>query len=97
MPGAIEYHAVPLPETIAHEFTDLQNEVGVSIKRWLKCHGKAVRPKLTESQKQELQHCFKLMDGDGSGAIDAEELASAIYPDGDIVQEKETAGRSAVR
>lgn len=38
----------------------------------------AVKPKLTALQKAELLECFELMDGDGSGAIDAPELSAAF-------------------
>jgi hypothetical protein len=37
-----------------------------------------LRPKLSEEQKQQLKECFGLMDADGSGAIDAEELDKAF-------------------
>jgi Ca2+-binding EF-hand superfamily protein len=33
-----------------------------------------VRPKLTEQQKLEMKEAFGLMDLDGSGAIDVDEL-----------------------
>lgn len=36
------------------------------------------RPKLTDEQKAQLRTCFDLMDADGSGAIDAEELSEAF-------------------
>eukprot|EP00798_Chlamydomonas_sp_ICE-L_P009038 gene9038-16160_t len=70
--------AVPLPETTGVEMADINNDLFIQTKKWLKAHGKGVRPKLTETQKQELQQCFKLMDEDGSGAIDAEELGAAF-------------------
>ncbi|MCO5607412.1 hypothetical protein L7F22_061608 [Adiantum nelumboides] len=44
----------------------------------VKAHGKVVRPELTKKQKQELKECFDLIDADGSGAIDAEELVTAF-------------------
>lgn len=37
-----------------------------------------VRPKLTKGQKIQLKECFELMDADGSGAIDADELFAAF-------------------
>ncbi|KAH7296667.1 hypothetical protein KP509_26G033400 [Ceratopteris richardii] len=45
---------------------------------WLRAHGKTVRPELTKKQKQELKECFDLIDTDGSGAIDADELLTAF-------------------
>ena len=36
------------------------------------------RPKLTDEQKAQLKTCFELMDADGSGAIDADELMDAF-------------------
>ena len=37
-----------------------------------------MRPKLTAEQTEQLAQCFDLMDADGSGAIDAEELGAAF-------------------
>lgn len=37
-----------------------------------------LRPKLNDEQKQQLEECFELMDADGSGAIDADELGAAF-------------------
>lgn len=36
------------------------------------------RPKLSDEQKAQLKTCFELMDADGSGAIDADELMDAF-------------------
>jgi hypothetical protein len=38
----------------------------------------ALRPKLSEEQQHQLEECFELMDADGSGAIDADELSAAF-------------------
>lgn len=38
----------------------------------------ALRPRLNEEQKAQLEECFELMDADGSGAIDADELGAAF-------------------
>lgn len=37
-----------------------------------------VKLSINEEQKHELQQCFRLMDSDGSGAIDAHELNNAF-------------------
>ncbi|GAX79997.1 hypothetical protein CEUSTIGMA_g7437.t1 [Chlamydomonas eustigma] len=50
----------------------------LDMSRWMKKHGKLVRPKLTDKQYEELQQVFKLMDDDGSGAIDIDELGAAF-------------------
>lgn len=52
--------------------------VSVSIANWLRKHGHAVPPSLTKQERGQLAECFKLMDGDGSGAIDVDELYSAF-------------------
>ena len=52
--------------------------VSVSIEDWLRKHGRAVRPALTKQERAQLVECFALMDGDGSGAIDVEELYRAF-------------------
>lgn len=46
--------------------------------RWLRSHGKTVRPRLSRLDARILPLCFRLMDLDGSGAIDADELAVAL-------------------
>jgi Ca2+-binding EF-hand superfamily protein len=38
----------------------------------------AVKPKLSEEQYKQLQLCFSLMDADGSGNIDNEEMGNAL-------------------
>lgn len=38
----------------------------------------ALRPRLNDEQKAQLEECFELMDADGSGAIDADELGAAF-------------------
>lgn len=52
--------------------------VSVSIADWLRKHGRAVHPSLTEAERAQLKECFALMDGDGSGAIDVNELYKAF-------------------
>lgn len=52
--------------------------VSVSIANWLRKHGHPVPPSLTKQERSQLAECFKLMDGDGSGAIDVDELYSAF-------------------
>jgi len=37
-----------------------------------------VRPKLTREQRLELMECFELIDEDGSGAIELDELMEAF-------------------
>lgn len=38
----------------------------------------SLRPKPSEEQRKQLEECFELMDADGSGAIDADELGAAF-------------------
>ncbi len=38
----------------------------------------SLKPKLTDAQRKQLGECFELMDADGSGAIDADELGAAF-------------------
>eukprot|EP00854_Cymbomonas_tetramitiformis_P008489 gene8489-10084_t len=52
--------------------------VPVAVATWLRKHGKAVRPELTNQQRVELKECFNLIDSDGSGAIGAGELMDAF-------------------
>ena len=53
------------------------------------CALQTVKPKLTEEQKANLRMCFRMMDADGSGAIDAEELDAAFRLLGLSVSRKE--------
>ena len=52
--------------------------LSVSIADWMRKHGYAVRPSLSKQERAQLAECFALMDGDGSGAIDVDELHSAF-------------------
>lgn len=52
--------------------------VSVSIADWMRKHGHAVPPSLTKQERAQLAECFALMDGDGSGAIDVDELYHAF-------------------
>eukprot|EP01023_Acetabularia_acetabulum_P047246 TRINITY_DN4969_c0_g1_i4.p3 TRINITY_DN4969_c0_g1~~TRINITY_DN4969_c0_g1_i4.p3 ORF type:complete len:166 (-),score=41.51 TRINITY_DN4969_c0_g1_i4:284-781(-) len=62
-----------------HEELDKVNvSLAVSTATWLRKHGKCPKPKLSDAQREQLQECFELMDQDGSGAIDADELGAAF-------------------
>lgn len=37
-----------------------------------------MKPKLSAEQKAQMKACFRLMDADGSGSVDASELSSAF-------------------
>ena len=50
----------------------------VSIADWLRRHGHPVRHSLTKQERAQLVECFTLMDRDGSGAIDFDELCCAF-------------------
>ncbi|KAK9847549.1 hypothetical protein WJX84_004965 [Apatococcus fuscideae] len=52
--------------------------LAMTVAVWLRKHGKLVKPKLTKQQRRDLRMCFELMDEDGSGRIDAEELGAAF-------------------
>eukprot|EP00899_Mesostigma_viride_P007199 jgi/Mesvir1/16480/Mv10038-RA.2 len=65
-PSALERKAL-LPS-----LTQIQNKI------WLKKRGIAIKPELTPAQHADLKECFELMDADGSGAIDADELMTAF-------------------
>ncbi|KAK9828591.1 hypothetical protein WJX72_000922 [[Myrmecia] bisecta] len=50
----------------------------ISIADWLRKHGHAVRPELSRRERGELEECFRLIDADGSGAIDVDEMFEAF-------------------
>lgn len=52
--------------------------VGDAVRRWLRVHGRTVRPRIGPKKVEELKLCFQMMDEDGSGAIDIEELSEAF-------------------
>ncbi|GFR48180.1 hypothetical protein Agub_g10028, partial [Astrephomene gubernaculifera] len=64
--------------TAKKDVAQVNADLYTSTSFWLKKHGKGVKPKLTDDQKEQLKECFELMDQDGSGAIDAEELGAAF-------------------
>ena len=39
---------------------------------------KSVRPELTPEQHEEIKQCFELMDVDGSGTVDVDEVHAAM-------------------
>ena len=45
---------------------------------WLRAHGKIPAHDLSSTQKEEIRECFKLLDADGSGALDVDELQMAF-------------------
>uniref|UniRef100_A0A1D2A1G0 EF-hand domain-containing protein n=1 Tax=Auxenochlorella protothecoides TaxID=3075 RepID=A0A1D2A1G0_AUXPR len=49
-----------------------------SIRKWLRVHGRTVRPRMTAQQLADMEMCFNMMDSDASGAIDASELSDAF-------------------
>ena len=50
----------------------------IAIAEWLRKRGKAIRPELTRAELDELEECFTMIDADGSGAIDVDELYKAF-------------------
>lgn len=54
--------------------------VGRKRVEWLKRHGiPPPPPALTGQQKLEIEECFRLLDEDGSGGLDADELYEAFH------------------
>lgn len=48
------------------------------IERWLRIHGRPPPPNISDQQRKELEQCFKLIDTDRGGTVDAAELGSAL-------------------
>ena len=72
------HHARPCPATTRKDIYDIDPQLYESHSKWLKSRGRGIRPHLTNEQKQELETVFHLMDEDGSGSIDTEELGAAF-------------------
>jgi Ca2+-binding EF-hand superfamily protein len=45
-------------------------------------HGKIIKPKLSDEEKQQLKMTFNLMDADGGGTIDGEVLLQRVKAQG---------------
>eukprot|EP00959_Pyramimonas_sp_CCMP1952_P294842 6166597-Pyramimonas_sp.AAC.1 len=56
----------------------LNVKVPFSVLKWLKKRRFKVPSELSNRQKEELTDCFKLIDADGSGAIDVDEMKKAF-------------------
>ncbi|GIL65673.1 hypothetical protein Vafri_19343 [Volvox africanus] len=67
-----------LHPTLKKDLFQVNADLYTAVSLWLRKHGKGVKPKLSDEQKQQMKECFELMDQDGSGAIDAEELGAAF-------------------
>lgn len=67
-----------LPPGTRSTVDQIDVNLSLSHKNWHSSHGHKVRPKLTKIQLEQLTECFSLMDADGSGAIDADELGAAL-------------------
>lgn len=67
-----------VPSGLRRELSQVNANLYTAVTVWLRKHGKGIKPKLSDEQKQQLKECFELMDQDGSGAIDAEELGAAF-------------------
>ncbi|KAK3238995.1 hypothetical protein CYMTET_51048 [Cymbomonas tetramitiformis] len=52
--------------------------LGDSVHAWLSRHGRDVRSELPPLLNEDLRECFDLIDTDGSGAIDTDELHAAF-------------------
>lgn len=58
-------------EQLAHDEEQLRH---AQMSEWCRKHGTTLRPKLTQKEREEIHECFALLDADGSGALDVEEL-----------------------
>ncbi|KAG2496580.1 hypothetical protein HYH03_005402 [Edaphochlamys debaryana] len=70
--------SLDLPQHLKKDLSQINADLYTAVSLWLRKHGKGIKPKLSDDQKQQLKECFELMDQDGSGAIDAEELGAAF-------------------
>lgn len=53
--------------------------LGILQQHWLEKHGVLPPPpKLTAQQQAEIEECFQMLDSDGSGAIDVDEIIDAF-------------------
>ena len=49
------------------------------LQRWMKKRGKFYRPNLSASETQEYQDAFRIIDLDGSGTLEVDELVQAMH------------------
>ncbi len=65
-------------ERMRKTISELDAVLAIGVAAWLRKRGKVLRPRLTDEQKAQLRECFALMDADGSGAVDADEMGAAF-------------------
>ncbi|GAX82317.1 hypothetical protein CEUSTIGMA_g9746.t1 [Chlamydomonas eustigma] len=70
--------SIDVPANTSKPLAVVDSILGTSIMSWMRRHGKVVRPKLPKEQLKQLEECFHLMDQDGSGSIDVDELGAAF-------------------
>ncbi|KAG1654696.1 hypothetical protein FOA52_003921 [Chlamydomonas sp. UWO 241] len=78
LPGFGMLAPVEMPRSTEREMADVNLNLFGDVNKWLKKHGKGVKLRLTDAQKEELQAVFRMMDSDNGGSIDVGELSAAF-------------------
>lgn len=78
LPAIAVHPAGAISATLGKEVEEIDSELASAISIWMKKHGKIAKPKLSSEMRQQLEECFELMDTDGSGAVDVDELDAAF-------------------
>jgi EF-hand domain len=68
----------PVPRSFRKPLADVDPYLAIDSARWLRTHGRPPPPKLSDTQRKELDQCFKLIDTDRGGTVDAAELGNAL-------------------
>jgi len=56
-----------------------KDDYDFGLQRWMKKRGKFYRPNLSASETQEYQDAFRIIDLDGSGTLEVDELVQAMH------------------
>lgn len=67
-----------VPRSFSKRLQQVNPSLAIDQERWLRSHGRPPPPNITDTQRKELEQCFKLIDSDRGGTVDAAELGNAL-------------------
>jgi hypothetical protein len=67
-----------VPRSFRKPLADVNPYLAIDSDRWLRTHGRPPPPKISDTQQKELDQCFRLIDTDRGGTVDATELGNAL-------------------
>jgi EF-hand domain len=67
-----------VPRSFRKPLADVNPYLAIDSDRWLRTHGRPPPPKISDAQQKDLYQCFRLIDTDRGGTVDATELGNAL-------------------